>query len=573
MEAMRVEITPGRNGEPSAKLVRGTKSVTLHSLSPWQEAERLAEKISPAIETVVVAGFGMGYLAEYLLQQTSHRVLVYDHEPSVIEAAKVARNLNSVLSSPRIAVVTGEPQELTRYLAENDVRELSFSIHRAYHSLYPEIYGNLEGLLAAHLAKRQINRATLKRFQKTWLKNIVKNAPAYFTFPGMGDIRHPFSGKPAVVVGAGPSLGRNIGVLKDVQDRACVIATDTALPMLCENGVKADFVVSVDPQDRNTLFLLYSRCRDAVLVLEGAGSFVSLAKYNPERTVLAGSIFPLYEALSVLWGDRGSLRSGGSVSTTAFDLARQLGCSPIVMVGQDLAYTGRATHFRGNVLEDFLYWRIDRLRTWESYSAKTLVQADSIEIAAWDGGKVRTDRKFLTFLDWFIREIRETNVPVINATEGGAHIEGAAHERLADCAAGGFPQPFDKAVRLERRAVDESAYRATIKQVLRTVESLQPLCRKALAASGRASAAFARRQDLHPLFREMGAFDRALLVAIREGTPVGRFLELAMQDSIDAIMRQVESPAVDEALLSSWSELYREALEALARVRHLLRKA
>ena len=41
----------------------------------------------------------------------------------------------------------------------------------------------------------------------------------------------------------------------------------------------------------------------------------------------------------------------GSVSTVALGMARMLGCSPIVLVGQDLAYSGGCTYATGTGYE------------------------------------------------------------------------------------------------------------------------------------------------------------------------------------------------------------------------------
>ena len=102
------------------------------------------------------------------------------------------------------------------------------------------------------------------------------------------------------------------------------------------------------------------------------------------------------------------------MATSAFQLAEELGGNPIVFIGQDLALTDGRDHAEG-------YLHV--------YQPERLAKiADSgFDVAGYYGGQVRTERQLLFYKTWF--ESRIKAMPerlIINATEGGACIAGAA---------------------------------------------------------------------------------------------------------------------------------------------------
>ena len=107
-----------------------------------------------------------------------------------------------------------------------------------------------------------------------------------------------------------------------------------------------------------------------------------------------------------------STETGGSVANNAFSLINILGFKKIILVGQDLAYTGKKFHTTDaygesdkNVLEDYnKYFEVEDIY----------------------GGKVYTESNMDLYRKWFESQIiRYPRLRVIDATEGGAKIEGS----------------------------------------------------------------------------------------------------------------------------------------------------
>lgn len=579
-EAVFLEWGKSPQGLPTAKLCRGSQKVSLHSYDPAREAQRLIAHFNPKLSWVLVAGSGLGYLIDEILSQTRFQVLAYDHDETLRDEALKGSGRVSLLKNPRVRWLSGDPARVPSVLEELGLGELNFYMHRPYAQIFPDLYNTLEGVVAAYLSRRQINRATLKRFQRVWLKNIVRNSASYFERPGIADIRHPFAGKPAVIVGAGPSLEKNVDLLRIYGDRALIISTDTALTVLESRGIRPDFVVSVDPQDKNTYYLLYSKFKNVPLVMDASASFMSILHYSPENTFFSDSPFPLYEVFRPFWGVKGPLISGGSVSTTAFDLARVFGADPIVLIGQDLSYSGKKTHVHGSILEEFLYYKIDRFHTYDQYNAGQQLFADRVEVEGYSGGRVLTDRKFLTYLEWFQREIKHTRARVINATEGGAKIEGAEPLSLGEVFGKIAVAPISKefSAPFEKKPPDDFNFqlgkaREIAKNLLPSARDAADSAAQGLMMLGKGLSIASRKQALEPLVRKMNRFDSELLQSLKKEGPVGRLLEFTMQDSIERILSMPEAPDWTEETFREWEKFYTEAWLGLNRVVYLLGKS
>ncbi len=568
MSVLSFEDFTTREGCPNSRVIRDNKKISLHSIQPYAEAERIIQHFNPDLKWIVIAGCGLGYIIETLLKKTAYHIIAFEHDRSILEHSFELRKNQDLYQSKRIHLFH-DPDIMLEYMDENNVKELSFYIHRPYLTLFPDLYQNLEGILISYLSKKQINKATLRRFQYVWLRNLIKNSALFFHLPGLSDLRHDFQNKPAIVVGAGPSLQSDLPALLKHQDRACIIATDTAYPILCASGIKADFVVSVDPQNKNTQFLLYAQEKDTCLILDATGSFISFSKSTMRDIVFYDSFFPVYENLSPFWGKKGQLLSGGSVSTNAFDLATQLQCSPVILAGQDLAFTDSHTHSRGNVLEDFLYFQTDRLESYEKYNTKLLVLSDRIQVNSNNGKTVSTDRKFLTYLEWFKKQIRSNETPVYNTSKNGAFIKGAQYCDLNDIMEA-YPLISPKTISFEKQKTDPSAFNQYLLELSRSLDELIPYARRACQAARQCHSR--PHNNLKSQYEEMSRFDRKLLDSMKTGVRTAHFLELCMQSSIEKMSELSEIREINEALIQGWTELYDDAYRGLCYIRRLVQK-
>ena len=101
-------------------------------------------------------------------------------------------------------------------------------------------------------------------------------------------------------------------------------------------------------------------------------------------------------------GPVGDIQSGGSVATSAFDLLLNLGCSPIILVGQDLAYTGREIHCSGTHHNDEWLPRYTRFYNLDTINQNVVRRRKIKYVPAYGGaGTVISDFVFDLYRGWF----------------------------------------------------------------------------------------------------------------------------------------------------------------------------
>ncbi|PIQ99950.1 MAG: hypothetical protein COV66_10150 [Nitrospinae bacterium CG11_big_fil_rev_8_21_14_0_20_45_15] len=194
----------------------------------------------------------------------------------------------------------------------------------------------------------EVKNATSLRFNTLWKQNYQTNHSAILKNPGILVLRKRFDGVPGIVVGAGPSLEKNIALLNRVSGKAVIIASDAAMKPLLQHGIIPSFVISLDPQDDILKFFTGENTQRMILVAPSvvhprildlwAGRVLFYHQHAPDISVLT--------QIQNLSPKIGVLTPGGTVLSVACDLAFQMGCNPILFLGQDLAWAGKTTHSR-----------------------------------------------------------------------------------------------------------------------------------------------------------------------------------------------------------------------------------
>ena len=143
---------------------------------------------------------------------------------------------------------------------------------------------------------REIKLATTLRFSDLWRRNFQANLNAIQNHPGVEKLKDKFRDSASVLVGAGPSLDKNIFHLPLVREKAVIIASDAALKPLLRQGVVPDFVMVLDPQDDIVKFFTGVPHRGITLVVPTIvhprvldlweGSVVFYNKYAPDIPIL-----------------------------------------------------------------------------------------------------------------------------------------------------------------------------------------------------------------------------------------------------------------------------------------------
>lgn len=200
----------------------------------------------------------------------------------------------------------------------------------------------------------EVKSATQLRFNDLWQNNFLANQNQIQKKSGIKVLKNKFRGVPGIVIGAGPSLDKNIRYLPQAKQKAVIIASDAALKPLLRHDIIPDFVVCLDPQEDIGKFLSGVPHKGIVLIAPSIvhprvldlweGNVIFYHKYAPDIPVLT----EIQKRIPRI----GVLTPGGSVLSVAYDLAFQFAANPIIFMGQDLSYPKKNIYSRNGENEE-----------------------------------------------------------------------------------------------------------------------------------------------------------------------------------------------------------------------------
>jgi hypothetical protein len=532
------EVVAAASGEPTARW-RGR---LLHSSrEPRREAAGLLSRDGAGRSPTagILFGFGLGYTAEaFAALHPGMPLLVIEPSPSLFLAALEARDLAPLLALPALCLqVGGEAAEVADRLEELPLERPLVLRLRAEIECAPEAFRAFEGVAQSALLRREINVNTLARFGRLWVRNLAANLGHFARAPGVRLLADRLAGIPAVVVAGGPTLEEALPWLPELRRRAVIITVNTPLAACLRAGAAPDAVVVVDPQYWASRHLDWTSCPAAWIVAEPSTHPRSLRRCGG-RLLFTGSLFPLGERIEAVVGAKGRLGAGGSVSTTAWDLALLLGCSPLYAAGLDLGFPHMRTHARPATFEELRRHCAMRLLPLETSAFGSLHEIGLFPAPSAAGAAVMTDRRMVLYRAWFEHRLAGSGTPAFLLSGGGIAIAGAAvaHPRdLLDLPC--RREEIDARRREVERTLDATEAAGAVRKVTATLEELlEELARlRGLAADGEAGAARLQRalgegSDPRPSLAALEQVDgRILSLASRS---IAGFL---VQDLIHAI--------------------------------------
>ncbi|MCR5685195.1 MAG: DUF115 domain-containing protein [Lachnospiraceae bacterium] len=290
--------------------------------------------------------------------------------------------------------------------------------HPLYKAYFQHEYAVFIRAINENRTRVMVNRNTLARFREDAPRNVIRNLPMMEHANLVGELSRILPvDVPVIIVSAGPSLDRNIEELRRAKGHALIFAVDTAMKYLLAHDIMPDLAITVEPikpmanyEDPRCFVIPHvfdNESNPEIVGRHAARKFIYNCRDYVKRLLTAlGKKVPADSP------------SGGSVATAAFAICYQLQMRRIILIGQDLAYSGESTHAGGveskGINNDIGYEMIDGI----------------------DGGKVRSRSDWLAYLKWFenaIALMKDSgyDMEVIDATEGGALIHGSKVMTLA----------------------------------------------------------------------------------------------------------------------------------------------
>jgi len=411
-------------------------------IASWIERSPLGKQQEHA---VILLGFGLGYYAQKILSLLPERgvLAVVDPDPLLFFTAFQNVDLTRILGDGRVHLYIGQTMEKT---VQSLGEELEYSRFLAlpYHLLVnpllrrlrPDYPAQFAALWRNALQRELMYRRSRAEHSNNVVINTIANADAIVQYPGVSALFHHFQRMPAALIAAGPSLENELATLHDAQEQMLIACVNTAYPILRKNGIRPHIVFAMDHQERNVKSFKNDAPSSETFLIADPRVHPDIIRHFHPRVFLAswrstletmGQPAPLgripipqksgnsfYLWLQTKAGNKGDVFGPGSVAVVGFHILARLGCQPIVLIGQDLAFTNDKRYAAGTIFDDKQLPQDSEAAHW---------------VASVDGGSVPTSDTLLVYKQWLEHEIARFKIPVFN-TSSGAAIDGAITTRL-----------------------------------------------------------------------------------------------------------------------------------------------
>ena len=403
----------------------GSRYMYENPLKDIEEQLDSFEKEYSRYGSLFIYGLGNGVLLKGILGNLAHSTtVVFEPEIEIIYIVLHLIDFSKELFSSRLVIASSELFTPTHYYAISQMKDvlnharvynlyINCSFYDTYHADMSKINENITSVFMHRLkeigndstdALIGINYTTAHipdMIESIPLKNIIKERAK--------------KTKTAIIVSTGPSLNKQLELLKQVQNHATIISVDSSYPILKAHGIKPDYVTSIERVEWTSEFFNSepSEFDKDIIFLTATLTHPITVKYLKGRNV-AYILRPLPYELGFEDNDFGYIASGPSAAHLSFDIAVVLEHERIIFIGQDLAYgEGRSSHAGGHVLPGS-----DDKNKESKYT-----------IAYGGEGMAETMEVWNLFREFFehiiaIAQSKNENLLIYNCTEGGARIAG-----------------------------------------------------------------------------------------------------------------------------------------------------
>lgn len=389
-------------------------------------------------------GLGNGVFLKAILQNQIHqKIVIIEPELEILFIALHFMDFSDDIRSTRVVLFLEEDADypaIRWFIGTNKfgqfLKTYNLQIMAPYYNKYQAGIVRINKIFVEailHFIRAHGNDATdsLVGIDHFW-----QNIPKMLSNPSFYNLLGKRNSEVAIIVATGPSLTKQLPLLKEIQEHVTIISVDASMPILEKWGIKPDIVTSLERVKETAKFFKKTSKKFQENIV-----FLSSALQHKEvyKNIKAGQlVIPMrpFGYMQILGIDEyGYIGIGMSSANMAFELAFLMDYKNVIFIGQDLAYGNDGkSHAQNHVYGE------DEVKTQDG---------DSFVTAYGGKGMARTNDIWRLFLGFFVSAIADAKKYLVayNCTEGGVRIDGTVE------------LPFKEAI---EKIVDKNFYKKPI---------------------------------------------------------------------------------------------------------------
>ncbi|HNX77878.1 MAG TPA: DUF115 domain-containing protein [Candidatus Rifleibacterium sp.] len=480
-------VEDAKDGSPTLAIKKDDKVYQVHSkYNPGKEAEQQVQNsklVNPKL--LLILGLGLGYHVRACLEQLKGAnlfIVLIERDIDALRAALESVDITDLIESDKIRWVIGVPENEGFAVLSDMIKSTGIAMQLFLKTLqifdHPVI-DKIHGGYHKHMLKcfREAAQAIIFNYgncpedSMIGVENIMKNLATIIRSPGVKDLYGAFKGLPGIIVSTGPSLDKNVRELKRAVGNCVMVSADSALRVLLKHEIVPHAAVSLERiMHVATMFKELPDDYKRQIWL-AATPVIRKESYDawPGPTFMVYRAFAHFDWINI---PKGTLQVGPSCSNMAFKILEALGCDPIILVGQDCSFkNAEKTH-------------ADEA---PSVTNLKLKEKDLIKVKGNYEEFVYTNQIYDLFRKGFVTDLASYRGTCINATEGGAFIEGTRLMTLSEAIDQYCNKPVDAMAVFKKRLHypteheikrEWRSFRKIIIETRREVEGVIEYCEK-----------------------------------------------------------------------------------------------
>lgn len=427
------------------------------------EASKIWQQTSFKESNVVhfIFGLGLTYVLNKFAQNAKGKIIVYEPNINTLRITLEVVDLSEILAKNNIRIF--QDKFKLKLIAENLYKkddEMTLSFLSSYKQLYPQELADFLSELEILKSLFLTGYSEVARQSSRWAHHSITNLNRILKNDELDALKDKFKDKPAVIVSAGPSLNKSIETIKQNRDKIVVICVNVALKTLLKNNITPDFVCvleaggctpSVEGVDTSNMnFIMVPEVNPDIYNKE----FKRVFNYYSENLLTSDWIESFTQINCQDYMNR------GTVSILALWSAYLMGCNPITLTGQDLAFSGGRCYAKDSTFnlicelnpetekfevksadfDEYMKQGKIAFKTDDNERIKKLLEAELqrrsasiITVKGQNGEPMPTSSGYALFIKHFEELIPIIkNVKLFNSSEGGAQINGYENKPLEE---------------------------------------------------------------------------------------------------------------------------------------------